>query len=486
MRKLLSTKTVWYLLFGLAAGVMAVVLAILCYVVILFHQFLPLFPFAPNLLGIDRPKNYLILFQNNMELRPGGGFIGSFATVTADHGRFGKLQVHNTYDADGQLKQHVEPYFIGRRYIQVHLYMRDSNFDVDFAKSAQKVAELYQLETGHKADGVVAIDFSYVQSLVALLSPIHLWQYNETITGDNVFLQTEYHADRYSFSGSTQKQDFLHALFEDLRDKFFESKLVYSFGILQKTVQAVQQKHILFESADSRIQNVLTKNNLSSTLYDARPSKADTINDFLGINEANIGVNKSNYFLKRSINHHVNITSSGWIQENLQIIYTNTTQSEHWPTGRYIAYVRLILPHNAKLTSITIDGKKQDIVPAVTDARVYEAPGFKAPAGLEVDRHEEEGKTIYGLTVLVSYHTTKIVDVSYQLEQKVTSQTKKYNLVLFKQPGMVNDPLQFMLSYPKSYKLIDTNFPLTKKTNSSITFLTTFLTDKDFIVSFSQ
>ncbi|MCX6705358.1 MAG: DUF4012 domain-containing protein, partial [Candidatus Woesebacteria bacterium] len=63
----------------------------------------------PRLLGQDKSKTYLVLFENNMELRPTGGFIGSFGLVTFDGGRLSDLTVNDVYSADGQLNGHVEP-----------------------------------------------------------------------------------------------------------------------------------------------------------------------------------------------------------------------------------------------------------------------------------------------------------------------------------------------------------------------------------------
>src|SRR6185437_14897925 len=51
----------------------------------------------PSLFGFNGKKTYLVLFQNNMELRPGGGFIGSYGTIHVDNGTFDKLQIHDVY-----------------------------------------------------------------------------------------------------------------------------------------------------------------------------------------------------------------------------------------------------------------------------------------------------------------------------------------------------------------------------------------------------
>jgi hypothetical protein len=63
----------------------------------------------PSILGKDGIKTYLILFQNNMELRPTGGFIGSYGLATFDSGRLTDLTINDVYSADGQLNGHVEP-----------------------------------------------------------------------------------------------------------------------------------------------------------------------------------------------------------------------------------------------------------------------------------------------------------------------------------------------------------------------------------------
>jgi len=64
-----------------------------------------------------------------MELRPGGGFIGSYGILTMDKGKVSDFKIHDVYDADGKLKASIEPQFPVRRYLKLpHLFLRDSNF----------------------------------------------------------------------------------------------------------------------------------------------------------------------------------------------------------------------------------------------------------------------------------------------------------------------------------------------------------------------
>ncbi len=113
----------------------------------------------PALLGFEGKREYVVLFQNNMELRPGGGFIGSYGLVKLDKGRVTDFTVHDVYDADGKLSTHIDPPYGLQRYMGAkHWFLRDSNFAIDFPQDAKQAETFLQLETGENVDGVIAID----------------------------------------------------------------------------------------------------------------------------------------------------------------------------------------------------------------------------------------------------------------------------------------------------------------------------------------
>ena len=114
----------------------------------------------PNVLGFEKDMKYLILFQNNMELRPGGGFIGSFGILDVKKASVSDFKIYDVNSADGQLKGHIEPPYPIRRYLpQPNFFLRDSNFDLDFTKNASAAANFLALETGLKVYGVISIYF---------------------------------------------------------------------------------------------------------------------------------------------------------------------------------------------------------------------------------------------------------------------------------------------------------------------------------------
>lgn len=163
----------------------------------------------PTILGFNGKKTYLVLFQNNMELRPGGGFIGSFGILSVENGTLGKLQIHDVYDADGQLTESIEPPYGLQRYLGVsHWFLRDSNFDPDFTTDAKQAALFLQKETKQKVDGVIAIDTTFLKNLLAVVGSVYLPDYKVTVTPDNFYLLTETNAEKNFFPGSTQKKRF--------------------------------------------------------------------------------------------------------------------------------------------------------------------------------------------------------------------------------------------------------------------------------------
>lgn len=441
-------------------------------------------PFA---LGIYGKKTYLVLFQNNMELRPGGGFIGSYGLLQMDRGHIADFSIHDVYDADGQLKKYIEPPFALRRYLpQGQGYLRDSNFDVDFAQSAQAATFLLQEETGVTADGVVGIDLSFVKSLLEIIGPVRVAEYNEMVNKDTFFQQTEKHAEQDFFPGSTQKKDFLKFLFAAIQQKLQTQKTIPYATLFRQIPHVIEQKHLLFALRDSSYQKELSLNGFSSTLLDTRKDDAGVINDFMGISDANLGANKSNYFLTRSIMQQAALDKSGIIQETVAITYTNKSEAGKWPGGDYKNYLRIILPENTDILDVAIDRDRQNVVTAIRDPLVYENKAFLPPNGLEVEKTQEAGKIIYGFLVTIPAGKTKTVTITYQLGQKsnLAYPAVKYNLRVFKQPGTDNDAYSFSLNYPDVYKMFASTKGVTN--GSQANFNTNLLTDQTIEVNLAK
>lgn len=410
---------------------------------------------TPQLLGFNGKQRYLVLFQNNFELRPGGGFIGSYGLLDVDHGKVTNLSINDVYDADGKLSAQVDPPFGLRRYMGApHWFLRDSNFDPDFPASASQAASFLKLETGQSVNGVIGIDVTFLSSLLDATGPIKLPDYQETLTKDNFYLLTQSHVENNFFPGSTQKKDFLRAAETELMHRLQNRQFSYK-KMLSILTAMIAEKHLLVAFPDASMQKLFTVNSLSGSISEQRDQSPNTFLDSLELNEANIGQNKSNYYLKRSLDQSVTIDGEGTVTDTMKVTYTNTSTKASPFGGDYKAYVRIVVPQGAVITDIQVDNTEQTISEAVTDEDVYLAKFFKPPQGIEVDREEEKGKTLYGLVVIVPQGQTKIVSVTYRLPTHVPvdSQEWTYDLNLIKQPGTLNDPYSLTVNYPLAVKL---------------------------------
>lgn len=144
--------------------------------------------FLLRMTGMDRPKRYLILFQNSSELRPTGGFPGSYGLITFENGRIKDLKADDIYNPDGQIKELVIPP-LQLQHITPSWGMRDAAWFIDFATSARKVMEFYRRGGGAAIDGVIAIRPKMIADILEIIGPISLPGYDMVLTADN-FLPT--------------------------------------------------------------------------------------------------------------------------------------------------------------------------------------------------------------------------------------------------------------------------------------------------------
>ncbi len=433
--------------------------------------------FWPDVFGFNGQRTYLILFQNNMELRPGGGFIGSYGILSVNKGRIVSFNIYDVYDADGQLKGHVEPPYPVRRYLpSIHWYLRDSNFNVDFSKGAIASAIFLNTEMHQTVDGVIGVDLSFVKNILSVVGPVKVTDYNQTVNADNFFQIAQTQAQKDFFPGSTQKKDFLRTFYNSLQTKLSGGKDIAYLPLLQAVSQSIYEKHILFAFNNANEQTAFAINGWSSALVDERPASDSTINDFSGFDEANLGGNKVNYYISRSVSQNVSIANDGSINEALTIGFKNNAMTNSSLGGVYKDYIRFILPLNANVPKIQINKKDQKIVPAITDPAVYEKKGFIAPDGLEVEKENQGQNTIYGFLVNVQPQESQSIRIEYTLPQKIALSLPEvsYNLKLFKQPGVDFYPYNFSLNFPPSFKTLDSSSDV--KTNGNASSLSTQIT----------
>lgn len=439
----------------------------------------------PDILGFEKQKKYLLLFQNNNELRPSGGFIGSYAVIAVKNGKMGKLDINDVYSADGQLTGHVEPPVPLKKYLGLtHWYLRDSNFSPDFPESAASAAFFLNLETGEKVDGVIAVDTDFLKALIAVLEPVHLPNSNIVVNENNVVKLTQEKVEKDFFAGSSQKKDFLSELLAGMRQRMQGAGREKAGQLLLAIENSLLQKHLLLAFADEEFQEPFLLQGVSSTLQTPRAAK-HVVQDFFGVNEANVGTNKVNMYVNRQFSYAVTVQESGGIRVIVEETLHNTSSSTSQFGGEYKVYMRFLLPEGISPEEISIDGKKQVVLAPLADDASYAERGAVATNTLEVERIDEKGKSLYGFFLTVPPLAKKTIALSYTLHPEKLQSKGHYSLTLFKQPGTRLDPYVFSLTLPDGYALLSSTIPL-KKEGKRYVFLSRLATDQVIDLSYGK
>lgn len=406
----------------------------------------------PDLAGYSGERHYLLLFQNNDELRPGGGFIGSYGILALKNGKINQFAINDVYDADGQLKGHIEPPLALKEYMGAsHWFLRDSNFAVDFPTNARNASFLLEKETGQEVDGVIAIDTTFIKNILSAVGKIEIPDFQTSIDSNNFTFFTQEEIQKNFFPGSRKKKNLLTAINHAIVSAIFNEKRLSFQKMASLLTEAIDQKHVMFVSFDDNIQDVFSANGFSSTLIERRVD-GNIMYDFFGINDANIGENKVNAYVDRKIYHQVEIMEHARLSR-ATILYMNKSDKYSLFGGEYKNFMRIILPTGSVITGISLDGKEKQ--PVLTNDK---AVNDRDKDIIEIEKHEEMGKVMYGMYLLIPELSTKVVQITYTTSQNLgLNKSFTYDQLFFKQPGTNDDLYSFSISFPKTLNVVRLN-----------------------------
>ena len=422
----------------------------------------------PELLGLGKKQSYLVLFQNNSELRPTGGFIGSFGLLTFEGGQLVDFEVKDVYSADGQLKGHVEPPADLKKYLgEAGWYLRDANWDPDFPSSAARAAWFFDKEMGRSVDGVIGINLVLAQKILQATGEIQLPDYQEKINADNFFERAEYYSEINFFPGSTQKQDFLGSVVRVLFEKVKQGDEKIWFSLIKSLQPTLKSKDLLVWLKDDEANKILSNLGWGGEIKngECRMENGECLGDYLMVVEANVGVNKANYFVKRSFSHQVKLGEEGEVKEALHLDYQNNSSSEAFPAGRYKSYVRIYTPLKSELMAINIKNPLTGETIGVQDKEIK----------------EEHDRQVFGFLLEVPIQENRSVEITYQLAKKAEG-AEKYQLVLQKQPGIEDQSFSFWMIPPVGVSVLSKQMK-SSQTSEGVVFNPQFNQDLVFEIN---
>jgi nucleoside-diphosphate-sugar epimerase len=421
----------------------------------------------PEITGVSSKKSYLVLIQNNLELRATGGFIGSYAKLDFENGKIANIKVDDIYNLDGGLKEVIlPPTFLANDLGQQRLYLRDSNYEPDFPTSARTAQVFYRKEAGESVNGVLALDLSGSGRLLDAVGGLDLPEYGEHVSGENLFEKAITHAEVGFFPGSQSKKNYLTSLQTQLFNKLFYLSNQNWPAIIKALSDNLEQKHLLIYLSDPVLFSYVTSENWGGVMPRGVEDPLGETRDFLAVVESNMGANKSNFYLNRTQRLATSIGKEGQIFHTLKIDYQNNSVSEVFPGGKYKNRFRVYLPLGAKLTKATLG--EVDLLPGFSAFSDYGRTGYTSL--FEINPKEKK-------SLILDYSLPKPLSF---VEGKV-----KYRLDIIKQSGTEKDPFEWILTYPINYEVSQENSDALADTQE-LKISTELIRDLSFTAQFTQ
>src|SRR5258708_5422515 len=391
----------------------------------------PLLEATPYLMGIDSPRTYLVIFQNDKELRPTGGFITGYSVMTVDKGKASSVTSNDIYNLDKAYTPIIKApdpiikYIKGPYTISTNLRLRDMNFIPDFKSSMSMFVTETQKAGIPKIDGVIAVDTQVLVNILNVIGNVGVPGYgnfNTTIVPEcncpEVVHELESFAD---VEGSIvwDQNDPTKIIFapanylnrKAIIGPLMNSVLRNAMGqpkeklpqLFQAAWDSLTQKHVLFYMLDQKAETGVESFDIAGRVQD---TLANT--DYFLAADANLGGRKSNLYVTNEAEQNVSIAGDGTVTKTVTLTYKNSQGYDGWLNSLLPTWLRVYVPKGSTL--ISMEGLDSTVTP-----------------------YEDLGKTVFAGHYELRPKGVVTVVLKYKLPFKVQSE---YNIQVQKQSGV--------------------------------------------------
>lgn len=429
---------------------------------------------APELLGSDGPRTYLVLVQNSDELRPTGGFISTVGRAAISHGAVVTQTFQDSYAVDDFTKPYPDPPWQLLEYMGLELWVfRDSNWSPDFPTSARDAISLYQISRPEPIYGVIGVNQKLVQTLIPALEPLTVEGMPEPLTAANAERMFREAWDPAQGGDTTawalNRKKFIGATAQAMMARLASGGVNWT-RMGQAIFDALLQRQVMVYSMGPEAAE------LARMRWDGAV-RSDR-GDFLMLVDSNVGYGKVNPLIDEQVDYRVTLQPDGTGRAAVTVDYKHLgTQSgvictpivpynadvtyEKMMQRCYYDYLRLMVPQGSRLASST---KRSVPGTYLLSGKIADGSGKALP--------DEAGRSVFGQFFVVEYGQSLQTRIEYDLPVVVAAESghQRYLLTLQKQSGAGDVPFRVTLTLPAGARLIETTPRPTAQSGAALEF----------------
>ena len=428
---------------------------------------------TPRLLGAvgNGPQTYMILAQNEDELRPTGGFLTAVGTMVVENGKVERLSFESSDVLDDLSKPYPKaPWTLEQSMRAEMLLLLDANWFTNFPTTVEWTKFLYAYTRSKSVDGVIAIDQHVLVELLRDVGPIKVEGMDEPVSADNVLGLMRASKQQTPPPGVSRQEwdrkQFIGRLAEPLFEKLMAGDRAVWQPLIRTMIQLLDEKHILLQFNDPEMSALLSRRGWDGAV---RPTQGS---DFLMVVDSNVGFNKTSLVMQTSLAYQLDLSDPARPVGGLTVKQTNNAilpkqdevpciqakpiatvisqERDYLITACYWSYLRVYTPAGSELLASTPHAipaawpLREQAIPARTDLLQDEGiPGVQA----------------FGTLVVVPIQQTIETSFTYQLPAGVLkydpqNHTWRYQLTVQKQPGTLAQPFIFSLKLPAGAAIV--------------------------------
>ena len=341
----------------------------------------PLLEVSPYLLGIDEERRYLVLFQNDKELRPTGGFITAYSIMKVDKAKFEPVSSNDIYNLDDNYRPSltvpdpIAAYIKGPYTLSKGWRLRDMNWSPDFAESMALFSQEAAKAGIKGVDGVIAVDTHLLVNLLDAIGEIGVPGFGNFSTKivpecdcPQVIYELESFADTegpvvwdpagtgkiiYAPPNYDNRKKIIGPLMNSILANAMGQPKEKLPNLFEAAFKSVIEKHVLFYLFDETAQSAVEDFNIAGRIKDYS-------GDFLHINDSNLGGRKSNLYVTQEVEQEITAGKDGTIEKTVTITYKNPMKHDGWLNSVLPNWVRIYVPKGSELIEFTgVEAKEE-------------------------------------------------------------------------------------------------------------------------------